>query len=482
MKVLVVFDDTNPKSETIRDVIGDKGLADVIVKKHRLEEYYRKHIVSLYPDAQWELVQSPYGFRALLDRLPDDGDMKVLHCFSHFIFTDAGRALRSFGKLKYIEEPYRGMVGPHTAVLLFDRMQAYRTFLKSVCAGMPSLEAARSISQSFPVEGMANIGQFENFIQCITGSFDSRYFNSVSGNTYTLTKRSTDKRKIKAEYTYYRLLPDDMKPWFVMPYQYEEKGKTASYTMEHLHMTDLAIRWVHGSIDRDEFSRILDYYFHFFASRHPKPVSRDDYQKTADKLYVGKVNSRIASFKQCEVFGQIEQLLEAGCHETIDDIVNRYFQLKRRVEEHTHFAYVSVIGHGDPCFANTLYSKTAQMMKFIDPKGALTEEELWTNPYYDIAKLSHSICGLYDFFNNGLFEIRIDEDFHCELHIDFDNRKYVAMFRRKLEDNGFDYLTVRLYEASLFLSMLPLHMDNPFKVFGFILNARRILKEIENEI
>ena len=48
----------------------------------------------------------------------------------------------------------------------------------------------------------------------------------------------------------------------------------------------------------------------------------------------------------------------------------------------------------------------------------------------------------------------------------------------KTEENGFDYLSVRLYEASLFLSMLPLHIDNPHKVFGFILNAKNILEEI----
>ena len=141
-----------------------------------------------------------------------------------------------------------------------------------------------------------------------------------------------------------------------------------------------------------------------------------------------------------------------------------------------------VIGHGDPCFANAMYNKSTQTLKFIDPKGALTEEQLWTNPYYDIAKLSHSVCGRYDFFNNALFDIKIDSDFRYSLEIPFDNSKYVEIFKRKVVENGFDYLSVRIYEASLFLSMLPLHIDNPHKVFGFILNARNILEEIENDI
>ena len=146
------------------------------------------------------------------------------------------------------------------------------------------------------------------------------------------------------------------------------------------------------------------------------------------------------------------------------------------------FVKVLVIGHGDPCFANTLYNKSTKTLKFIDPKGAITEKELWTNPYYDIAKLSHSICGRYDFFNNGLFEIKVNAEFSYDLEIPFDNSGFIKIFKRKLEENGFDYLTVRIYEASLFLSMLPLHIDNPHKVFGFILNVKNILEEIKENV
>lgn len=120
------------------------------------------------------------------------------------------------------------------------------------------------------------------------------------------------------------------------------------------------------------------------------------------------------------------------------------------------------------------------MIRFIDPKGALTEEELWTNPYYDIAKLSHSICGLYDFFNCGLYSIELDEKLKFQLKIECDNSEYKQIFKQFLENNGYDYNKIRIYEASLFLSMLPLHMDYPKKVFGFLLNGISIIEEIKN--
>ena len=129
-----------------------------------------------------------------------------------------------------------------------------------------------------------------------------------------------------------------------------------------------------------------------------------------------------------------------------------------------------------------LYSKETNLLRLIDPKGALEEEDLWTDPYYDIAKLSHSICGNYDFFNTGSYDIILNKDMQYSLNIHTDNRPYVAIFKEYLEANNMSYELVRLYESSLFLSMLPLHIDNPHKVFGFILNAISILEEIKEYV
>ena len=138
-----------------------------------------------------------------------------------------------------------------------------------------------------------------------------------------------------------------------------------------------------------------------------------------------------------------------------------------------------VVGHGDLCFSNILYSREANLLKLIDPKGALEEADLYTDPYYDLAKLSHSICGCYDFFNSGLYQITMDRDMNIKLSIDTDPEPYMDIFKKYLQEKGFSYTKVRLYEASLFLSMLPYHMDQPGKVFGFLLNAIRILEEVE---
>lgn len=484
MRIVVIYDDTGRKSEVIEDIIGDKGFAEVVVKKHRLEEYYHEEVKKVYPNLEWKKIHSVFEYTDLLKEfeLLNTEDIKVMHCFANYFIADGEKARLTFKKLDYIDEVYGVLDGKRAVAAMFPNGQEYITFIRNVIAGQKGWDMVKSRKENFAIEGMVDIGVIGNFIQCITGNFDSRYFNSLQGNEYTIVKKSSNKQKIKAEYSFYHLLPEEMKYWFVMPFNYKEEENYSSYTMERLYMTDLAIKWVHGSMDEIEFEELMDKFFFFFQSRHQKNCTEDEYKKTADSLYVKKVEERITELKKLPEYEKVDKLLAIGEDTGLDNLAEKYFTLKEKIEAKVKYPKQLVIGHGDPCFANALYNKSTKTLKFIDPKGATTEKELWINPYYDIAKLSHSVCGRYDFFNNALFDIKINTSFTYDLEIPFDNSKYVNIFRKKVEENGFDYLSVRIYEASLFLSMLPLHIDNPHKVFGFILNAKNILEEIEHEL
>ena len=73
----------------------------------------------------------------------------------------------------------------------------------------------------------------------------------------------------------------------------------------------------------------------------------------------------------------------------------------------------------------------------------------------------------------------MNQQMGMELEIDFDNTEYIEIFKEYLQENKINYRMIRVLESSLFLSMLPLHMDNPRKVYGFLLNAINIMKEVE---
>lgn len=490
MGILIVYDNTVRPGEIVGEIIGEKGFGDVIVRRKLLKNHFRESMEKIYSAEkfQWIELKNLYSFEDLVRRFSRSGSENysgILHCFSNFVVTDFVLASLTLKKLDYIDEQILLENSDASCIgIMFQNTDQYLSFLERTLELHSSNEVVRGCrNPRLACQGFINISVIRNFIQCLTGNFDSRYFNSMEETDYILRKSSSNKTKIKSEYMYYHLLPENMQRWFVMPFDYRETETTASYAMERLYMTDLAIKWVHGSIEQDEFRQILDMYFAFFRERSRREVTSAHYWAINDELYLKKVRKRIDDLKKLPAFSKIAHLISARKKfSSIDEIFEWYLKIKKKVEAKNKYLNVSVIGHGDPCFANAMYNYSTRTLKFIDPRGALTEEDLYTDPYYDVAKLSHSICGNYDFFNNAMFDITIDENFEYFLMIPFDNSEYKKIFQEKLEENGYDYWTVRAYEASLFLSMLPLHIDYPYKVFGFLLNAVNILREVEENV
>ncbi len=485
MRTLCIYDNHIEPHSSIKNIIGNKTFGDVILKRKSIKSnflgFIRKQKVIdevLELDYSWQID-------ALVGKIRNyEPDIKIVHIFSNFIILDESSMALLLKKAPFIEENYVCLNEQVPAVLMMDDREEYCQFLTKNASVLQDKNIygnrfSKNHFEAFSVNGLWYLGNYENFIQYISGGFDARFFNSVKGDKFTVTKTSTNKKKIKAEYDFYRLLPDPMKIWFVMPYNYQELPDQASYEMERYHMTDLAIRWVHGAIDISEFEKLLSKVFHFIQIRNKKNISEAEYLQTEKELYLQKLEERIQLLKEHPQYLLFQKYIENGTkYSGLDEIVSEYKQIYSKITHDLKRESVSVIGHGDLCFSNMLFNKDGELLKLIDPKGAEKEAQLWTNPYYDLAKLSHSICGRYDFFNNGLYHISLDTELKFRLDIDFDNTPYKELFREYLENNGYSYLAVRIYEVSLFLSMLPLHIDNPQKVFGFILNAINILEEI----
>lgn len=314
----------------------------------------------------------------------------------------------------------------------------------------------------------------------LSGQFDTRYFNSVERDDYTVIKRSHDRDKLKREFDYYRLLPPRMQMFLVQPFDFHDDGNIASYKMERLCVPDMALQWVHGAFEPEEFSRFLEHIFYFLGVRPERRTDHSQCTAVRDALYVEKVVSRIEMLKSHPGYAGLKPLLECACggiDRLVERYLDRYDQMRKRFPSGR-----LVIGHGDPCFSNILYSKANQCLKLIDPRGAQSEDELYTDPYYDAAKLSHSVLGNYDFINQELFDISVGKN--LSLQLSFEPRLLpwaASLFVQRLTKAGFDPVLTRLCEASLFISMLPLHMDHPSKVLAFAMNASSILDTLADK-
>ena len=121
MKLIVVYDDTGRKSEVIADIIGEKGFADVVVKKKCLEDYFKECIEGHFKNLFWKKIRSSYEYAGLSGDLEvvASQDVKILHLFSNYIVSDKEKALLSFDKIYYIDEPYAAMDGKMVVAAMF---------------------------------------------------------------------------------------------------------------------------------------------------------------------------------------------------------------------------------------------------------------------------------------------------------------------------------------------------------------------------
>ena len=200
------------------------------------------------------------------------------------------------------------------------------------------------------------------------------------------------------------------------------------------------------------------------------------------ELFVSKVRARVEDFMRLEA-GRKTNVLAASASPELDvtRLLERYMALYQRHEKAFAFDHM-VVGHGDPCFSNVLYDQQRYLLKLIDPKGAVSDADLWTNPLYDLCKISHSVLGDYDFINNGLYRVGFSDNNELQLSCGHTNHDALKpLFLKRVREMGIDPRIMRLGEASLFLSMLPLHLDYPNKVMAFMLKAKHILDMVEYE-
>ena len=379
-----------------------------------------------------------------------------------------------------------GRPGAQQAQLTVATAEEAELLLQAAEAGENVSELVGDLTQqAHPIDSdvsMIDMRDPLHFTDYLTSNFDVRFFNSVQTvNDFVLIKRSSDADKLRREFQYYQLLPPEIRMFFVQPYDFALDNGHGSYKMERLFVPDMALQWIHGSLDELGLKRFLDKVFYYVSIRPTKRVDAAAARDIHQDVYRKKVEARLDQLKALPQYGALQPYLDTNFG-GVDALFKRYAGLLDRIGDRAVSRDLRV-GHGDLCFSNILYSKSTGLMRFIDPRGADREEELYVNPYYDIAKLSHSLIGNYDFINYGLYNLDVDADLRVKLRIDPGAPLWArGLFDAKLREAGIDPVLVRLLEASLFISMVPLHIDIPKKVLAFLLNADNILSEIEQTL
>lgn len=333
-------------------------------------------------------------------------------------------------------------------------------------------------------EGLVSLTEPAAFMATLSGAFTTRAFNAMEAKDRTLRKRSADAEKIAAEHDFYHLLPIPLRRFFVMPFDLQRGEGGASYRMERLVVPDAALLWVHGADGLGEraFGMLLDALGAWFEERPRRAVQAEEATRVAEALYVEKVRTRLDAVLRLVSGKALDATLRAGGRpDGLGGLLERYLALRTTLGPSP--TPELAVTHGDLCLSNVLFDPRTGLCRFIDPRGATDEAGLWSDPVYDAAKLSHSVLGGYDFVNNGLFDVQIDDALGLRLVMDRPAPgARESAFEARLATWGFDPVRVRLCEASLFLSMLPLHAEAPRKLLGFALVASAVLDDVERRL
>ena len=481
-KLLLIVDDREYTSGEVRSLVGVRHFGDIIFKRRPLYEHFRDAL----PDwAKQRLVRLKTesdlaALRSTFETCSEDTAACVISGRSGFPRVDLLTQLVE--RLPYAEEDFTETL--YKPLIVFwrnahDLVDQWTEFSSSpVHTWEQSWQHSQRLQSLQPLD-LANIRDFLSFS---SGSTATRHFNEVLIDAYYYTKSSTDKRKMQAEYLFYRLVPERMRPWLIQTFDFNDEGMRASYKMLRYYLADAALQWVHGAFEADTFKPFVERLLFFISDRPKQVCSKELSAVMAKNLFVTKLERRIKEFLDMSEGQRINQLAASATPELdLNNLLNRYLKLYRRFESAFSLEY-SVVGHGDPGFSNVLYDQQRYLLKLIDPKGALTEEELWTHPLYDLCKISHSVLGDYDFINNGLYTVGFADNNELVLSFSHTNQGSLkSIFLNQVKSIGHDVRIIRLGEASLFLSMLPLHIDYPNKVLAFMLNARQILHEVESD-
>lgn len=275
-----------------------------------------------------------------------------------------------------------------------------------------------------------------------TDNYHSRFFNKIERVDDILIKSSTNIEKLVAEYSYYYFLPKNLQRYFIQPFNFKINGNIASYEMELFKCNNLAQLFQTNSIDNKSFYRVLEKIDRF--KKNTDVENKKLIKDSSQYLVLEKTKNRIKEYDQYyEIYLRIEKAFN--------------FYIKERK------TWNSIISHGDLCFSNILWIDDLDLIKFIDPRGANKKHDIFMDEYYDLAKLSHSIFGGY-------------ESIIYNSNINYSDIKETFILYLQSKDISIELLKV--YEASLFLSMIPLHIDNESNVNKFLLQSKKILNSI----
>jgi NDP-sugar pyrophosphorylase family protein len=340
--------------------------------------------------------------------------------------------------------------------------------------------ASAPVATCAPGEWM-DCGNADNLARSHQRLLQQRAFNEVSIDPQLgiFSKRSQHAAKFNDEINYYKLLPARLSVLFPRMLESSIEPDNQFLSLEYYGYPTLAELWLYENLHTRIWERVLAHISEIISgpmATYRRDISPLDYRQ----MYVGKTRERCASVP-------ISTQLGALVHDPRGITVNgRTCPPLRSIFEEVEAALPEIAGdrrqgiiHGDMCFSNILYDLRSGICKFIDPRGSFGQAGIYGDQKYDVAKLYHSVHGLYDFIVNDLFTVKVDgRDVTLTVHRREEHERVREVFDAVFFPT-FDRRHVQMITALLFLSMPALHYDAPRRQLAMFATGMNLFAELD---
>lgn len=337
--------------------------------------------------------------------------------------------------------------------------------------------------RAIPVQEWYDFGHIDNLVEARRRLLQPRYFNTLSihPTINTITKISENNQKLKDELDWYLSLPDALKVLTPRIFRQDNLDGHVRIVQEYYGYPTLAELYVYGDLDIEIWESILR---QVLRVQHEFACYRGELTETEIKdIYLVKTQERLQGLSQDPDW---KALLESPVIQFNGRYLKNVNELLKLLEptilELAASAPVGII-HGDFCFSNILFDVNNQIIRLIDPRGRFGRKGIYGDLRYDLAKLRHSIAGMYDYIVAGMFSLDEKEGRIFFGHVFFNGvqENLKRYFDFLLRQNGYSIREIQLIEGLLFISMLPYHQDHPARQKMFYLTGLRLLNEVLDE-
>ncbi|KXU81625.1 hypothetical protein [Aeromonas enteropelogenes] len=328
--------------------------------------------------------------------------------------------------------------------------------------------------------GWLDFGHVNTYYRSKAEHTTQRAFNELTVTSKWVEKTSLKNDKIAAEANWFEHLPYELRGYVPQYMGSSIKRDKISYKLEYLHLTALNELFVFSKLPSQIWLQILTECVEFLSVCSKQHIEDNTNINTLDILFGDKTPARLIEFCKSRNINLNSNWIYEEQEISINDILSKSEQYLPNDKN-----FIGVL-HGDFCFSNILYDFRASKLKTIDPRGITPDghKTIYGDIRYDLAKLSHSILGLYDWIIAGYYDVSI-EDQSIRLNIaDTGIHRETQQAFIRLVEQEFGVTAKNLYamQIQLFLSMLPLHADDRCRqdaLFANTFRLYRILQRLE---